>query len=71
MYDDVTVDADGFGAAGSSARLEVFEPEVVSISSFDYIDGQLRSVTSAEVTIRPSSSRRSWNGSPGVNFGHR
>lgn len=44
-YDDVTVDTDGFGAAGLSGPNEISEPEVVSISSFDYVDDQLRSIT--------------------------
>lgn len=45
VYDDVTVDADGFGAAGLTTRVETFTPEVVSISSFNYLDDQLRSIT--------------------------
>ena len=44
-YDDLTVDSDGFGAAGLSTRVEVFQPEVASITSFDYVDGELRSIT--------------------------
>lgn len=44
-YDDLTVDADGFGAAGGSGSSAVFQPEVVGIRSFDYVDGQLESIT--------------------------
>lgn len=44
-YDDVTVDADGFGAAGTSGTLELFEPEVVAIRSFDYTGDRLESIT--------------------------
>jgi hypothetical protein len=45
VYDDVTVDAAGFGAAGISSPIEVFTPEVASISSFNYVGGQLQSIT--------------------------
>ena len=35
-YDDVTIDGDGFAAGGTSGTLEIFEPEAVTVASFDY-----------------------------------
>jgi len=45
-YEDLAVKSDGFGAAGSSGTVELFEPEVVTIASFDYDDtDELVSIT--------------------------
>ncbi|WP_040491124.1 DUF3892 domain-containing protein [Ilumatobacter nonamiensis] len=62
VYDDLTVDAGGFVVGGGTATVEVFEPEVVTIASFDYAatgeldaityqrgDGQTQAVPIAEV----------------------
>lgn len=64
-YDDLTIDAGGFAAAGPSATIELFEPEVVSVAAFDYDDdddlvgityrrqdGQAQSVPIADVFER-------------------
>jgi hypothetical protein len=45
VYDDVTIDSGGFGVAGVSGRGEAFEPEVVSVRSFDYVGEVLASIT--------------------------
>jgi hypothetical protein len=45
VYDDLTIDSDGFGAAGLSGRGDVFEPEIVSVRSFNYSGEVLASIT--------------------------
>lgn len=35
-HDEVTIDGSGFAAGGVTGTLEAFEPEVVSVASFDY-----------------------------------
>ena len=45
MYDDLVVDSDGFGISGISSTGEKFQPEVVSISNFNYEGDRLASIT--------------------------
>jgi hypothetical protein len=45
VYDDLTIDSDGFGVAGLSGRGELFEPEIVSVRSFNYSGEVLESIT--------------------------
>ena len=46
VFDDATIDGGGFGAAGATSTVEVFEPEPVTVTSFD-VDaaGDLVSIT--------------------------
>lgn len=45
LYDDLSVSADGFGAAGTSGTDERFQPEVVSLSDVTYDGERLVSLT--------------------------
>ncbi len=45
VYDEFTVDSDGFAVAGLSSTAEKFQPQVVSIASFNYTGDTLTSIT--------------------------
>jgi hypothetical protein len=45
VYDDLTIDRDGFGVAGRSGPGHLFTPEIVSVRSFNYAGDRLESVT--------------------------
>jgi hypothetical protein len=45
IYDDLTIDGDGFGVAGHSGSGQLFTPEIVSVRSFNYAGDRLESVT--------------------------